>query len=259
MYNIERKSEIMKLLEQNGRVDVNDLALFFDSSRETIRRDLREMELDGLLKRTHGGAVFEKSNLTGVAELPVVVREIQRIREKTAICKVAAAFINNGDTIFVDNSSTCLYLLQFIPFDYQITLITNSIKLMVGTVESRHINMMTICLGGIFHGSNLSTYGNISLKNAANYYPNKSFMSCAGIHLPDQLTDSSILEVDTKRLMIEQSKEVFILADYTKFDQSGQVFLSNFSNIDTLITDRNANPAAFIPLQQAGVKVIQSE
>jgi DeoR family fructose operon transcriptional repressor len=258
MYSIERKSEILKILEQNGRAGVGELSALFNSSRETIRRDLRELEDKGLLKRTHGGAVLEKTFSSTTPEFPVGAREILRFKEKDAICKSAASFIKNGDSIFVDNSSTCLYLVQYVPADFQITLITNSIKLLIESMESKHSNLMSICLGGFFNGSNLSTYGNISQKNAADFFPNKSFMSCAGIHLPDQLTDSSYLEVDTKRLMIERSQEVFILADHTKFDRSGPVFLSNYSSINYLITDQKANPDHFAALESAGVKVIRT-
>jgi DeoR/GlpR family transcriptional regulator of sugar metabolism len=105
----------------------------------------------------------------------------------------------------------------------------------------------------------LSTYGAIAQKNAADFYPNKSFMSCAGIQPPDQLTDSSILEVDTKRLMIDHSQEVFILADHTKFDHPGPFFLSNFSSIDYVITDPKSIPAQFASLEKAGVKVVRTE
>jgi DeoR family transcriptional regulator, fructose operon transcriptional repressor len=258
MFNIERKSEILKILEQNGRIGVNELSILFNSSRETIRRDLREMEEKGLLKRTHGGAIIDSTSSSITPEFPVGVREIQRFKEKDAICRSAASFIKNGDSIFVDNSSTCLYLVQYIPADFQITLITNSIKLLMESMETDHAHLIIVCLGGFFNASNLSTYGTISQRNATDFYPNKSFMSCAGIQLPDQLTDSSILEVDTKRLMIEQSQEVFILADHTKFDRSGPFFLSNYSSIDYLITDQNANPGQFAPLEKAGAKVVKS-
>lgn len=259
MYSIERISEILKLLEQNGRVEVNELSALFNSSRETIRRDLREMEVKGLLKRTHGGAVFNNSLSSTKSEFPVTVREIHRFKEKDAICKHAASYIKDGDIIFVDNSSTCLYLLQYIPANFQITLLTNSIKVLLRSMESDHDNLTSICLGGYFNGSNLSTYGSISQKNATDFYPNKSFMSCAGIHLPHQLTDSSLLEVDTKRLMIEHSQEVFILADYSKFERSGPVFLSNFSSVDYLLTDSKTTPDQFAPLEKAGVKVIRMD
>ncbi len=259
MYSIERESEILKILERNGRVQVNELAAFFKASRETIRRDLREMEEKRLLKRTHGGAVLDNTGAGSLPEFPVDARQIQRFKEKNAICKFAAAFIQDGDSIFVDNSSTCLYLLKYIPAQVQITLITNSIKLLLESMESDHGNITSICLGGFFNGSNLSTYGAISQKNAADFYPNKAFISCAGIHMPDQLTDSSIYEVDTKRLMIEHAREVFILADFSKLERFGPVYLSHFSSIDYLITDQNANLDHLAALEKAGVKVFKTE
>ncbi|MHB8087829.1 MAG: DeoR/GlpR transcriptional regulator [Firmicutes bacterium HGW-Firmicutes-18] len=258
MYTIERISEILKLLEKNGRVEVNELSDHFNASKETIRRDLREMESKGLLQRTHGGAIFESKYPSGLAEFPVAIREIQYYKEKEAICKKAASFINDGDNIFIDNSSTCLNLVKHIPVQYKVTLITNSIKLLVGMLESEYPNLTAVCLGGFFNPANLSTYGATARKTAGEFYPTKSFMSCAGVHLPDQFTDSSMLEVDTKQLMIERSKEVFILADHTKFERTGPVFLANFASINTLITDFQ-NTSNFLPFQKAGINVIPVE
>ncbi|PKN98582.1 MAG: DeoR/GlpR transcriptional regulator [Chloroflexi bacterium HGW-Chloroflexi-4] len=259
MYTIERISEILKLLEQNGRVEVNELSDLFNASKETIRRDLRDMEAKGLLKRTHGGAIFESQYPSGLPEFPVAIREIQYYKEKDAICKKAASFIKNGDSIFVDNSSTCLYLIKYIPVQFKVTLITNSIKLLMGMLESDYPNLTAVCLGGFFNPANLSTYGTTARKNAEEFYPSKSFMSCAGVHLPDQFTDSSLLEVDTKQLMIERSKEVFILADHTKFERTGPVFLSNFSAVNTLITDHQNTNNQFAPFQKAGINMISVE
>ncbi|MBA4384982.1 MAG: DeoR/GlpR transcriptional regulator [Anaerolinea sp.] len=256
MYSIERISEILKLLEANGRVEVNELSELFNASRETIRRDLREMEAKGLLQRTHGGAIFESKFPSTLVEFPVAVREIQHYKEKDAICKKAASFIKDGDIIFVDNSSTCLYLVKHIPASYKVTLITNSIKLLVGTLESENSNFTAVCLGGFFNPANVSIYGSLARKNAEEYFPNKSFLSCAGLHLPDQFTDSSLLEVDTKQVMIEHSKEVFILADHTKFERSGPVFLANFSAINTLITDQKNICGELSLFQKAGIQVI---
>ncbi len=84
-------------------------------------------------------------------------------------------------------------------------------------------------------------------------------MSCAGILPPDMLTDSSVLEVDTKRLMIERSQEVFMLADHTKFERSGPVFLSNYSAIQYLVVDSLTTPEQTFPLENAGVKIIRAD
>ncbi len=236
MYKIERKSDIINILEQTGKVNVNELAERFNASRETIRRDLEEMEKDGVLKRTHGGAVFYSGNPSSAYELPVVVREIQRYSEKNEICKSAAALIRDGDNIFIDNSSTCLCLLKYIPPDIKITIITNSIKLLTESTAASSPNHMVICLGGILNAANHSLYGNTALKNAAEFYPNIAFMSCTAIQ-PGRLMDSSFLEVDIKRTMIERSGRVYILADHSKFEKTGQVFLSDFSRITAVITD----------------------
>ena len=162
MYNIERKSAILEMLEQNGNVDVNTLAEKLDISRETIRRDLHDLELKGALTRTHGGAVLNKvsDNISGI-EYPVAIRGIQKVYEKKAICQKAASFIKNGDTVFVDNSSTLLYLPKFIPSDLTLTIITNSIQFLLEASKYKNMNQTFICLGGVFKQSNLSLYGNI--------------------------------------------------------------------------------------------------
>lgn len=245
MYSIERKAEIVSLLESSKRVDVSFLSEKFGTSKETIRRDLRELEENGVIKRTHGGAVLNSGPLAGksneaapaIQEYPITIRGIQRFYEKNQICKRAAAFIENGDTIFIDNSSTTMYLPKYISPEHHVTIITNSIKVLLEYSAAPNPNHVLICLGGIFNSSNLSLYGSGSLKSAEIYYPNKAFLSCAGISNQNILADSSIYEIDTKRMMIERTPEVFMLADYTKFQKNSQIFLCKMSDIRYLITD----------------------
>jgi DeoR family fructose operon transcriptional repressor len=258
MYSIERQSEILKIVEETGRVEVNDLAALFQASRETIRRDLRDMEEKRLLRRTHGGAVLENA-LSAATEFPVGIREIQRFKEKDAICQKAASFIQDGDIVFIDNSSTCLSLLRHITPGLHLTVITNSIKLLLGAPESSPSNLMLISLGGLFHSANLSTYGTIAQNNAANFYPTRCFISCAGILPPDRLFDSSLLEVDTKRMMIDRAGQVFLLADHTKFDRTGPVYLADFSAIHHLIVDKQTTPSQVAPFEKSGTQISWSD
>jgi DeoR/GlpR family transcriptional regulator of sugar metabolism len=259
MYSIERKSEILKLLEQSRRVDVNDLSRQFGASKETIRRDLHDMEIDGVLKRTHGGAVFNNDSIREEQEFPLNIREIQRFAEKDAISKLAAACVEPGDCIFIDNSSTCINLVKYIHADLAVTVITNSIKVLMVSTQVKNPHMLVVCLGGFLNESNLSLYGPVAHKNAGDYYPNKAFMSCAGIINPGQLFDSSFLEVDTKRLMIERSKATIILADNSKFNKSGPVFLADLASIDTVLTDKQSREEEYEFIEKAGVHVILAE
>ena len=126
MYSIERRSEIISMLERHGKVDTNAVAEHFSISRETARRDLRALEEEGVLKRTHGGAVAVR-NGGATEEYPVAVREIRRYREKNSICAKAAELIHDGDVIFADNSSTTRYLAKYIPADISVTVLTNSL------------------------------------------------------------------------------------------------------------------------------------
>lgn len=259
MYNIERKAAIIAMLEQQGEVEVNELAIHFNVSKETVRRDLTELEREGALTRTHGGALSARSKLNSLGEYTVSVRGIQRFNEKNAICRFSAKMIQDEDTIFVDNSSTCLYLMQYLPQGIHLTVITNSIKLLV---EASRLNLPFVsyfCLGGTFKSSNMSLYGNTSLRNAQEYYPAKAFVSCAGIRPDGLLTDGSGQEADTKKLMLEHAREIYLLADHTKFSSSGSVYLSHIKRGNNIITDRDTDASRLDPLEKLGANVYVAE
>lgn len=241
MYSIERKSQIISLLEKNGKVDVADLSDRLGASKETIRRDLHELETEGAVCRTHGGAV-PSSMMSGTGEYPVSVRGIKQYSEKRALCKKAASFIEDGDIIFIDNSSTCRDLPSFIDKDIHVTILTNSINLIVEASKYKAENHTFVCLGGVVNFSNMSIHGTMALANSEQYYPSRVFISCAGI-TGGIIVDGSTNEVDTKKLMISHGNEIYVLADHTKWGHGGQVFVSELLNIDTIITDKPASDA----------------
>ncbi len=262
MYNLERQSEIMCQLKNNGSVTVTELAQLFHISRETIRRDLCELEESGALKRTHGGAVLQWASQPEHRknyESPIQVRNIQNVEEKQLICKTAASVIQNGDTVFIDNSSTCLSLYKYIPPDIQVTFITNSISFLLECSKIQNPNHTVVCLGGIFKNSNLSIYGNIAIENAAHYYPNKAFFSCTGINNSNHITDSGIHEIDIKKALLLHSQKKYLLADYTKFNQVGQVYLMDLSEIDYIITDSNTDLVKLAYLKYSNVEILATK
>lgn len=258
MYGIERKQEIRNLLQEYGKVAVADLSKHLSHSKETIRRDLQELEDDGFLKRTHGGAVLAPDKSLD-KEYPVSVRGMQRIAEKRLLCKRASDYLQEGDIIFVDNSSTTMFLPEYIPEDMQITVITNSLNILLVSTQRPCPKHTYICMGGIFKSSNLSVYGSLSIKSADTFYPNKTFISCAGINMDRaMLADGSLDEVDTKSLMVERSQKVFLLADASKFKRIGQIYLAAFASIDYFITNGEVRPEHMEVLQGAGITVVEA-
>lgn len=249
MYSHERKAKIIDVLGAQSSISVNILADMLHTSKETIRRDLKELESEGVLTRTHGGAISNasaghSSNLTKHSDstirndFPFALRHIRNISEKKLIAQKAAALIENHDTIFMDNSSTTLFLLEYIPRDYQLTIITNSIKVLLEASKYEKSDYTLIALAGFYNRNNYSVYGTRTLQSAGDFFPNKAFISCMGITPNNHLTDISLHEVDTKKALIEKSETTYLLADHTKFEINGPFFLSNFNVIDYIITDK---------------------
>lgn len=244
MYSHERKAKIIELLSAQEAVNVNELSIMLKASKETIRRDLRELEEIGTLTRTHGGARanaspsrlgFTDSSTTN--DVPFAIRHTRNIKEKKEICKKAATFIKNHDTIFIDNSSTTLFLPQYIPKDLTVTIITNSIKVLLETAQLGNPNLSLISLAGFYNVGNYSVYGSRTIQSADHFYPNKTFISCTGVNPHSKLTDISLNEVDIKQAMMEKSDEVFLLVDHSKFETSGPFYLADLTSFTHIVTD----------------------
>jgi len=256
-FGIERKSMILSTLEKDGRVSVNTLSAKLNVCKETVRRDLREMEEDGLVKRTHGGAVSMYTyDPKKVQEYPYLIREIQNYEAKTMICRKAASFIENGDTIFVDNSSTNVAILKSINPEYSVTVVTNSIRLLLESTVINNKNISMISLGGLFREKNYSCTGGIADGIARTFRPNKAFLSCYGIDIGNNLYDSNINELDVKRIVLQNSKKVFLTGDHTKIGRQGVIVLSDFSQIDYLITDMPIPDQSMEELRRRNIEVI---
>jgi DeoR family fructose operon transcriptional repressor len=234
MLAYERKSRIIEYLEQNGRAEVNELSEMLGVVAETIRRDMRELEAQGVLKRTHGGAVAVNQK---EKEYPVQVRVMKNAVEKDRLCRKAAGFVNEGDLIFVDNSSTLVNLIKHLDDNMQLTILTNSIKVLQEYSMYRKDNITMLCTGGVFNKANLSLSGALSDKFTREFFPNKAFISCHGISEEYGFTDGNLHEVGFKREMIGLAEKVYFLIDRTKFGKLGPIRLGGLEICDVLITD----------------------
>lgn len=259
MFSIERQSLILEQLEQEGKVDVRALAARFSTSSETIRRDLREMEATGILTRTHGGAVLSSIKRSDGYEYPWMARGVQKYDEKQRICKEAAGMVEDGDTIFLDNSTTTMHLLHYVPRDIKFSVITNSIQIMLEAGRLNNNNIVVIGLGGVFNVKNYSLTGMFSKTVAQNFFPDKSFMSCRGIDENAGMTDGSILEVEVKQDMLSRSKQFILLADHSKFGLVGSVFIGGLDEIDCIITDSKASPEQLKMFEGGQTKIVIAE
>ncbi len=236
MLAVERRNMIEKLITEHGSVLVVELAKKFDVTTETIRGDLEKLERQGVLVRTYGGATLS----VGVESENVAEREIINFEGKQKIGIRAASFIRDGETVFLDASTSALHLARNLKTKRSITVITNADKIVSELSDCPDITV--ICVGGKLNPKNMSFVGRIAEKNIReNYYANRCFFSCKGVTAARGLVEASEEEAEIKKAMIDMSESVIFLCDHRKLGRLGIPKIAGFERIDTLITDVDLN------------------
>lgn len=230
---MERRNSIEQIINENGSVLVTDLARQFDVTAETIRNDLLKLEKQGVLIRTYGGATLVENNST---DMTITERDTVNYEEKQRIGKRAAQMIRNGETIFLDASTSAWHLARNIKDKSGITVITNASKIVSELAECDGIRV--ICTGGELTPRNMSYIGRIAENTIReNYFANKCFFSCKGVSLLHGLADSSEGEAEVKKAMIKNSESVIFLCDHNKLGRLGVPTIAGLDSVDCFITD----------------------
>ncbi len=252
MYSAERRQEILKLMEENSRVAVADLAERFGVSTSSIRRDLNELKRLGLLERTYGGAI----GLGGSSgETPYSERAIAQFEEKERIGRAAARLIQPGDTIFVDGGTTTESMLGYIPQDYGFTLVTFGLNIVQHLTERS--NLTVILIGGILHGPSL-TFGGVFANDSFECYNlrfDKAFLAASGISAEAGITNAGFEEIPIKRRAIRSARENILLADATKFGLIAAGVIAPIDALQRLITTKDAPEAELERIRRKGIIV----
>jgi DeoR/GlpR family transcriptional regulator of sugar metabolism len=242
----ERYKKILEVVNQRGSVRVSELSEMFNVTEETIRRDLGNLEKEGKLLRSHGGAI----SIEGQKEVPFTQREITNVEEKRAIASKALEFIKQGDTIILDASSTAWYIARIIP-DIPLTVITNSVRVVQELSGKEQIQV--ISTGGVLTQKSMSFIGPNAERNLDLYHADKVFISCKGVH-ENGLSESSIHQAAVKNKMIDISEKVFLLVDYSKINERSLTFLTSLDQIDILITDNKADASFLNLVMEKGIR-----
>ncbi|HHY80175.1 MAG TPA: DeoR/GlpR transcriptional regulator [Thermoanaerobacter sp.] len=251
MLAIERRRKIMSLIQENQSVLVPELSKLFNVTEETIRRDLEKLEQEGLVKRTYGGAVLRES--TNI-DLSVNIREITNVEGKQAIALKVAEYIEDGDTLMLDSSSTAFYVAKQIKFKRRLTVITNSEKIVLELSNAKDCKV--ISTGGTLKANSLSYIGHWAEEAIKNYYVDKAIISCKGLDREKGITESHEMEAEVKRNMVNAANKVFLVVDHTKIDKSSFVRFATFDKIDYIFTDRKFSFEWEEFLQNNNIKII---
>lgn len=240
MYAQERKIKILEHLNKRKLASVDELARLLYVSPATIRRDLSAMSAEGLIRRSHGGAVLYGS---GAEETSSLIREQENVKEKKLIAQLAADFVSNSTTLFMDSSSTAGAVIPFISDRKYLTIITNGLK---NALALSHLDTIrTYVAGGVIQPQTHSAVGSDTCAFFSGLNAQVAMTSCSGISLEQGITDASYEQSRIKQIMLDNAKVKVLLCDHTKF---GQIFLcktSTWKDLDYIVTDCKP-PEAYI-------------
>ncbi|MCC3355857.1 DeoR/GlpR family DNA-binding transcription regulator [Bacillus sp. REN16] len=245
----ERHKKIVDLVNERTSIRVTELSKIFSVTEETIRRDLEKLEKESLLMRSHGGAVsIEKDH----AETSYLEREITNAAGKKAIAQVAVNYIQEGDQIVLDASTTAWYVAKELP-DIPLTVVTNSIKVAIELSKKEQVKV--ISTGGSLLSKSLSFVGPLAERSISMYHVNKAFLSCKGVHLSKGLSDSIESQALLKKQMMDIADETILMVDSSKFGTQAFSHISPLHKVDTIITDAKVDNPIIREFEEKEIKI----
>jgi len=247
----ERRFKIMKLVQKQKVVTTSELAALFDISEMTIRRDVTKLSQDGLLEKTHGGAMANEIITLGPS---YIEKEIIHLKEKKSIGLAAAELIERGDIIALNAGTTTLQVAKNIKDNMNLTVVTNAINIGMKLAERGDIKL--ILPGGTLRERSFALVGTLTEKALAEIRVNKVFLGANGVSVEHGITTSDLLEALTDKAMIKIAKEVIVVADHSKIGKVSLTPIISFSEIDKIITDSSISKADREALENSGKEVI---
>jgi len=247
-----RRRAIAERLRVHGQGSVADLEEEFDVSAMTIRRDLRELERQGLATRTHGGAIAP-----GLAahEDSFSQRVNVDVEGKQRLAIAAAALVEPGETVFIDSSSSAYYVArQIIANGIPASIVTNSLPVMQ-LFASASPSVELTGAGGWLRALTLSLVGPASVRTIRDHFADKLFLSIKGLTTDGSLTDPDPLECEVKRAMMDRAEESVLLLQPTKLQERGSHMIGSCREL-SLVMGADLTPSQVKYLESFQIKVL---
>jgi len=251
MFTEERQQQMLQYVQERQRAAVSELSETFGVSEATVRRDLKELEEAGLLRRTHGGAITREA----VGVEPSFLEKRDRFAdEKQRIAKEAACLIEKNEIVLLDSGTTTYQLAKLLKRRSPLTIVTNSHQILQELQWAEHLEL--ISTGGTVRRETLSLVGPLAERGLSMMKVDKLFLGTNGLHPEEGVTTPHLLEAQVKRAMIRSAKEVVLLCDHSKLNKTTFAKVCPLSAIDTLITDRGISADLLDQIKNDGTDVI---
>lgn len=233
MLAAERRKLILEKVHAEKKVIVSELSKEFDVSEETIRRDLDKLADEGHVIKSYGGAVI---NEIGSIDLPFNVRWKTNSVGKQKIADLVNREIKDGEHIFLDASTTAVFIAKNIKQKKHLTVITNSIENLLELSDVSGWDI--ISTGGLLKAGSMSLLGKKASESIERYNADKVFLSCKGVDILKGVTEGKEETGTIKQSMLDSAKKVYLTVDSTKFDKVAFSTICPLSRIDVVVTDK---------------------
>lgn len=244
-----RRNDILAYLKEHKVAKTNELSELLSISPLTIRRDLQSLEDDGLVRRFYGGVsiVDNPTDNLSMDEKPI------SSSTKEALAKYAASLVNDGDTIFINSSSTALLMLEYLG-EKQVVVVTNNGNALQSNIGP---NIELVLTGGEVHGRKLSMVGDFATLILSMVTANKCFLGVSGISSESGISTSVLKETLINKKMIERCNgPVYILADSSKVEKHHNFSSGDITDISHLITDTKVSEEQITAFKEKNVEII---
>ncbi|MDD6253617.1 MAG: DeoR/GlpR family DNA-binding transcription regulator [Candidatus Cryptobacteroides sp.] len=247
----ERHKFIKEQLAKNGFIRVQDIADQLGVTGATIRKDLRILESQNVLYRTHGSASPVKPH---VMDVSIHEKSIQHTAEKQAIALAAQKLIQPDDAVILASGSTVTAFADILKPVDTINIVTPSVGIAV--IMNEKDNVKVLLLGGEMYKNSLSVRGGYAEAGLINVSCSKIFIGCDGIDLASGVTCATIEEARLTNAMMKVCSQTVVLADSSKFGRRGFGRIGSIEDIDIIITDSGIPDSIREKIEEAGVHII---
>jgi len=251
----ERRFQIREILVAQRTVSASDLCDRLKVTAATIRRDLAALEQEGVLVRSHGGAVSRMSSTNFQPTYDALLRSENE--EKRQIARVTEQFVLDGDTIFLEGSTTVFELARRLVHRNRLTVVTNSPTIVCELQRSTGVTVM--CTGGDLHKDTFYLSGEWAQRALSEIRLDKAILGVSAIDPQYGVSTAHHAEAQITRMVSKAAKTRIALADHTKFGRQRFAFVGPVTDIDILITDSGTDATYIDQLRDAGLQVIVAE
>lgn len=251
----ERRFRIREILATQRTISASELCSALAVTPATIRRDLAALEDEGVLVRSHGGAVSRMSSTKFQPSYETLARS--NSEEKHAIALEAEKLILDGDTVFLEGSTTVLELAGRLHNRNRVTVVTNSPTIVCQLQHSAGVTVL--CTGGDLQKDTFYFSGEWAQRALSEIRLDKAVLGVSAIDPGYGVSTANHAEAQIKKMVVKAAKTCIALADHSKFGKQSFAYVGPVADITTLVTDDGTDPKYINELREAGMEVIVAE